>query len=54
MLLVLSEVGEALAKVGEAATGLWRTGVTSKKDGGWSTRSAKGSQSLSMVVDGGN
>ena len=43
MLLVLSVVGEVLAKVGKAAIELWRTGVTSKKDGGWSTRSAKGS-----------
>ena len=50
----LSEIGEARAKVGEVATRLWRTGVTSKKDGGWSTRSANGSQGLSVVVDGGD
>ena len=50
----LSEVGEALAKIGEAGIGLWRTSVTSKKDGGWLTRSANGSQGLSMVEDGGD
>ena len=54
MLLALLEAGEALEKVGKAVTVLWRTGVTSKKDGGWLTRSAKGSQGLSIVVDGGN
>ena len=54
MLLISPEVGEALAKVGEAATGLWRTRVTSKTNGGWLMRSAKGSQGLSMVVDGGD
>ena len=37
------EVGEALAKVGESTTVLWKTGVTSKEDGGWSTRCLNGS-----------
>ena len=40
-------------KVGEAATRLWRTVVTSKKDGGLSMSFAEGSQGQSMVVDGG-
>ena len=45
----LSEIDEALVKVSEAATRLWRTGVMSKKDGGWSTRYAR----LTWSVDGG-